>query len=75
MKFSAQFAGVIAVVFALVCYGVAINGFTSLGEITDAQGLSDAKGFAWFWAFLGTIGVVFAAISWWMAKGEEEHRR
>jgi hypothetical protein len=75
LKISAQVAGVIAVLFALVCYGVAITGFTSLGEVTDAQGLADAKGFAWFWAFLGTIGVVFAAVSWWMAKGQEERRR
>ncbi len=72
MKISAQLGAMLAVVFALVCYGVAITGFASLGEIEDAQKASDAKGFAWFWAFLGTIGVLFGAVSWWMAKGQEE---
>ena len=72
MRVSAQLAGIISVVFALVCYGVAINDFMRLDEVTDAQKLADARGFAWFWAFLGTIGAVFAAISWWMAKGYKE---
>lgn len=74
MKVSAQIAAILAVVFALVCYGVAFTGFASLDEITEAQAASDAKGFAWFWAFLGTIGVVFGAISWWMFKGQNKER-
>ena len=50
MKISAQLTMILAAVFAIVCFGVAIQGFTSLSEITDPVVLSDSKGFAWFWA-------------------------
>ncbi len=73
MKISAQMMAVIGVVFALACYAAAISGFMALDEIAEAQKVSDAKGFAWFWAFLGTIGAVFAAVSWWMAKNVKDH--
>ena len=59
-----------AVVFAIVCFSVAITGFTSLGGIADPQQLADAKGFAWFWAFLGTVAVVFGVLSWWIVRGK-----
>ena len=74
MKLSAQMTMVVGAIFALVCFGVAINGFMSLGEITDAKTISDAKGFAFFWAFLGAVGLVFAVVSWWMAKTEKGDR-
>ena len=72
MRISAYLAAMIGLAFAVVCYGVALNLFASLGEIADAQKLADAKGFAWFWAFLGTLGVVFGAISWFLFKGQKE---
>ena len=72
MKISAQMSVILAAIFATVCFGVSITGFTSLGNITDATQLSDAKGFAWFWAFLGTIGVVFGAIGVWLAKTQQD---
>ena len=50
MKISAQMTVVMAAIFAVICYGVAITGFLSLGDIADATQKSDAKGFAWFWA-------------------------
>jgi len=68
MKITAQMSIIIAVVFALVCFGFAITGFTSLGDITDAQQLADAKGFAWFWAFLGAVGVLFGLVGMWLVK-------
>lgn len=71
MKFSAQITMVMAVIFAVACYAVAIKGFMSLSGITDAAVLSDSKGFAWFWAFLGTIAVVMGIVSWWIAKTEK----
>ena len=71
MKISAQMTMLIAVVFALVCFGVAITGWSSLGDMTDAAQIADAKGFAWFWAFLGAIGVVFGAVSLWIARTEK----
>jgi hypothetical protein len=63
---------VAAVIFAMVCFGVAIVGFTSLGDITDPAQLADARGFAWFWAFLGSIGVVFGALSLWMLRTQRD---
>ena len=68
MKISAQMTIVMAAIFAAVCFGVAITGFTSLGDISDATQKADAKGFAWFWAFLGSIAVVFGAVGVWLMK-------
>ena len=75
MKITAHLAAILALVFSLVCFGVALTGFASLGEISDPQQLSDAKGFAWFWAFLGAIGVGCGLLSRWLANTEagQEH--
>ena len=59
---------VIATVFAILCYGVAITGFSALGEMTDPVQVADAKGFAWFWAFLGTVAVALGAVSLWILR-------
>ena len=72
MKLSAQMTVVVAAVFAAVCFGVAITGFTSLGDISDPVVLSDAKGFAWFWAFLGGVAVVMGAVSWWLVRTQKD---
>lgn len=68
MKISAQMTIVMSVIFAVICFGVAITGFTSLGDITDATQKADAKGFAWFWTFLGTVASVFGLFAWWMVR-------
>jgi hypothetical protein len=72
VKISAQLAAGLSIVFGAVCLYVAVNGFLSLGGITDPAQAADAKGFAWFWAFLAAIGLVFALISWWMARTQKE---
>lgn len=68
MRLSAQMTLVIAVVFAVVCFSVAVTGFASLKEITDVQQAADARGFAWFWAFLGGVAAAFALLSWWLIR-------
>lgn len=68
MQLSAKLTMIVAGVFAAVCLGIAIKGFSSLGEITDPQQLADAKGFAWFWMFLAGVGVVFALLSRWLGR-------
>ena len=73
MRVTAQMSVVIAAIFAFVCFGFAFSGFTSLGDITDAEQLADARGFAWFWAFLGSIGVLFGLIGLWLAKTDTPH--
>jgi len=62
---------VMAVIFSALAFGFAISGFSSLGTITDPQQLSDAKGFAWFWTFLGAVAVVLGAIGWWIARTQK----
>jgi hypothetical protein len=73
MKISARAATILAVVFAIVCFAVALTGFTSLGDIVDPIQQRDARGYAWFWAFLGSVGVLFGALSWWIAGTVDEH--
>lgn len=72
MKITAKFSVIIAAVFAVMCFGVAITGFNALGSITDPAQLADAKGFAWFWVFLGGVAVVFGAVGIWLVKTEKE---
>jgi len=71
LKISAKLSVVLAAIFASVCYGVALEGFMSLGSL-QGQVHDDALGFAWFWAFLGTIAVVFGAIGAWMVRTAKE---
>ena len=71
MKVSAKLSIVIAAIFATVCYGVALQGFMSLGSL-EGQVRDDAIGFAGFWAFLGTIAVVFGAIGVWIVRTSRE---
>jgi hypothetical protein len=68
LKISAQMTIVVAAVFAIICYGVAITGFSSIGEMTDPVQAADSKGFAWFWAFLGTVAVALGAVSLWIVR-------
>jgi hypothetical protein len=68
MKLSLRATMIAAVIFAAVCFAVAIEGFTSLGGIPDAAELSDAKGYAWFWTFLGSVASAFGLLAWWMAR-------
>ncbi|HEY6822485.1 MAG TPA: hypothetical protein VI321_10745 [Burkholderiales bacterium] len=63
-----QMTVVAGAIFALACFGVALQGFLSLGEIEPAL-LSDARGFAIFWAFLGTVCGVLAGLAWWITRG------
>jgi hypothetical protein len=72
MKISAKMTVVMSAVFALVCFGVAITGFLSLGDITDATQQADAKGFAWFWTFLGSVATVFGLLALWMVRTQKD---
>lgn len=72
MKITAQFSVVAAAIFAMICFGVAITGLNSLGGITDPAQLADAKGFAWFWVFLGGVSVVFGAVGVWIVRTEKD---
>lgn len=68
MQISAKLSVILAAIFAAVCFGIAITGFASISDIEDPVRRSDGLGFAWFWAFLGSVAVVFGAIGVWMAR-------
>ena len=72
MKITAKASVVLSAIFAAICFSVAIVGFSSLGDIADPVQKADATGFAWFWAFLGSVGVVFGALGIWIAKTYKE---
>ena len=75
MMVTAKFAMIGGVLLAVLCIGVAGNGFWQMRDMTDPVLLSDARGFALFWLFLGAIGVVFAFLSWridWTPQDERE---
>jgi hypothetical protein len=74
MKISAMLAILLSVVFASVCMGFAITGFTSLGDIVDPVQASDAKGYAWFWTFLAAIALVFGLLSWWIIQTQKDEQ-
>ena len=63
---------VIAIIFALIAFGVAITGYSAIGEMTDPIQIADARGFAMFWAFLGVIAVVMGALSWWIVRTQSD---
>jgi hypothetical protein len=69
MKLTAQMASVLALVFGLICVGVGLHGLWQVRDIVDAAERSDAQGFAWFWIFLGVVGLTTAVLSLLMAKG------
>ncbi len=72
MKISMRLSVILSVVFATICFGVAITGFSSLGDIADPAQRADGQGFAWFWAFLGSVGAAFALLGAWILKTHRE---
>ena len=72
MKISAKMSVILSAIFAGVCFSVAITGFVSSGDIPDPVQRSDGYGFAWFWTFLGVIGLVFGALSVWLIRTHRE---
>ena len=64
MKLSAQLVFWLSLVFACLCIAYAGFGFSSIDANADPQLVADGRGYAWFWLFLGSIGVVLAVVSW-----------
>ena len=72
MKISMQMSVVLAAVLATICFGVAITGFSSLGDIADPVQRADGRGFAWFWTFLGIVAVTFGVLAAWIVKTHKD---
>jgi hypothetical protein len=60
-------------VFALLCIGFAINGFSQIDAMADEAARSDARGFAYFFLFLGAVAVASAIVSWRIIRRETEN--
>ena len=73
MKISAQFALWSSIVFAGVCLYVGFNGLSNVDALADEAARADARGFAWFWLFLGGVAVACAFVSWWIVRRETEN--
>jgi len=72
MSLSLRATMIAAAIFAAICLGVAITGFMSLGSLTDPKAIEDAKGFAWFWAFLGSIALGLGLLAWRITPRSDE---
>jgi hypothetical protein len=73
MKLSLRATMIACAIFAGICLSVAITGFTSLGTLTDPTALEDAKGFAWFWSFLGSVALALGLLAWRMTPRSDEN--
>ena len=71
MKLSIQLMFWLSLVFACLCIAYAGFGFSSIETNADPQLVEDSRGYAWFWLFLGSIGVVLAIVSWRLTKGTQ----
>ncbi|TAN40970.1 MAG: hypothetical protein EPN25_05755 [Nitrospirae bacterium] len=71
MKLTAQMTAVFAAIFATICFGFAITGFIALKSITDPVQAADSKGYALFWAFLGTVVLLFGVWATWIVRTEK----
>ena len=72
VKLSAQMTMYAAAVFAFVCFCVAINGMFLTADLIDPQQVSDARGFAGFWVFLGMVMAAFSLLAWWMVRTKKD---
>ena len=70
MKITAQFSFWGSLVFAVLCIGYAGFGFSHIDASMSDAIREEARGYAWFWMFLGGLGLAFALISWLMLRGK-----
>ena len=70
MKLSLQLIFWLSLLFAGACIAYAGFGFSSLDVTADPQTVEDGRGYAWFWLFLGGIGMVMAIASWLITRGK-----
>ena len=72
MRITVHLAMWLALAFAALCIAYGLVGFNSIDADTAASLRDDARGYAWFWMFMGGIGLACAAGSWWLLrKGDD----
>jgi sensor domain CHASE-containing protein len=70
MKISAAIAVWMCAIFALVCLGFALTGFTALPDLVDEAERESSWGYVGFWTFLAVVAMVFGVLSWMISKGK-----
>jgi hypothetical protein len=73
VKITAQFALWSSLAFATLCLAVGFSGLSQIEAMADAAERSDARGYAYFWLFLGAIAVACAVVSRWIIKRENDN--
>ena len=68
MNISLRMAMMMSAIFGAISLAYAVYGFVSLGDIADPAQASDARGFVWFWAFLGSIAIGLGLLAWWIER-------
>ncbi len=68
MNISLRMAMFMSAIFGAISIGYAIYGYVSVREIADTAQAADARGFIYFWAFLGTIAIVLGLLAWWIER-------
>jgi len=72
MQLSIRIAAFASIIFAAICLWFAVDGFGSLGSISDPEEAAGARDFAWFWLFLAFVGAAIAWVSWYIAGVAEK---
>jgi hypothetical protein len=70
MRITAIAAMWMCAIFALICTGVAITGFSAVSSIADATEREASLGYAWFWTFLAAVAILFGILSWMIKAGK-----
>jgi len=68
MKITAHLSLWFSLAFAILCIAYGLVGFNSVDGDATATLREDANGYAMFWLFLGGVGLVCAAGSWWLIR-------
>ncbi len=71
MKLSLQLTLYVSIAFAMLCLAYAAFGLHEMGAMPLGQERDDARGFAYFWMFLGGVGLAVAFVSWRMLRQGE----
>ena len=68
MKLSAQLMFWLSLVYAGLCLAYAFFGFSSIDATMSDDIREASRGYAWFWTFLGVIGLVCAVLARWLLR-------
>ena len=72
LQISAKVGALVSIVFAAICLWFALDGFSSPGDVADAESISGGREFAWFWAFLALVGFAIAWLSWTLGARKDD---